>query len=224
MPTAQAVIDKSIEVSGTNFFTNQEVSFTFRDKEYTSIPMEQGFKLQRKFIKDSVEIKEIKHKNTLSHFENNVLVKLSDSLISLHANSINSVHYFSRLPYGLNDSAVQKKMLGIVFFNNEEYYKIQITFSKEGGGDDFDDVYIYWFNVQTYLPDFLAYSFTVNGGGNRFRIAYNERYVNGIRFVDYKNYKTIDNKYPIQDIDKLYNTKELEFLSKIELKDIKVPN
>lgn len=70
----------------------------------------------------------------------------------------------------------------------------------------------------------MAYSFTVNGGGNRFRIAYNERYVNGIRFVDYKNYKTIDNKYPIQDIDKLYNTKELELLSKIELKDIKVTN
>ncbi|WP_121067399.1 DUF6503 family protein [Maribacter vaceletii] len=108
-PTAQAVIDRSIEVSGTKFFKNKEVSFTFRNKEYTSIPMEKGFELQRKFIKDSVVVKEVKLKNTLNYFENSILVKLADSLKSSHANSINSVHYFSKLPYGLNDSAVQKK-------------------------------------------------------------------------------------------------------------------
>jgi len=72
------------------------------------------------------------------------------------------------------------------------YYKLKVTFDQDGGGDDFDDTYVYFFNKATFKPDYLAYDFHVNGGGMRFREAYNERYVNGIRFVDYNNMKPID--------------------------------
>jgi len=139
-----------------------------------------------------------------------------------YANSVNSVHYFVALPNGLNDPAVQKELLGEVTVKEKQYHKIKVTFDQNGGGDDFDDIYIYWFNKETWKPDYLAYEFHVDGGGMRFREAFNERYVNGIRFVDYNNYKTKDMETSILKIDSLFEAGSLELLSKIELKNIQV--
>ena len=59
---------------------------------------------------------------------------------------------------------------------------------------------MYWFNKETFKPDYLAYDFHTDGGGVRFRKAYNERYVDGIRFVDYENYKPRDPKETLDNI------------------------
>ncbi|MEL6484145.1 MAG: DUF6503 family protein, partial [Bacteroidota bacterium] len=92
-------------------------------------------------------------------------------------------------------------------------------------GDDFEDTYIYWFNTETYLPDYLAYDFHVNGGGQRFREAYNERYVEGIRFVDYNNFKPKQKDAKVEDLGKAFEKNELELLSKIVLENVQVsPN
>ena len=56
----------------------------------------------------------------------------------------------------------------------------------------------------------------------RFREAYNERYVNGIRFVDYNNMKPINSGASVLKVDSLFNNDLLKLLSKIELKDIDV--
>jgi hypothetical protein len=56
----------------------------------------------------------------------------------------------------------------------------------------------------------------------RFREAYNECYVNGIRFVDYKNYKPINKDADLFDLDRLFENNELKLLSKIENKNIVV--
>jgi len=56
----------------------------------------------------------------------------------------------------------------------------------------------------------------------RFRAAYNERTVNGIRFVDYKNYKPNITDVTLYDLDTLYESEELELLSKIELENVRV--
>ena len=114
---------------------------------------------------------------------------LKDSIANVYANSVNSVHYFANLPYGLNDPAVNKEFLGEVAIKDKEYYKIKVTFDQKGGGKDYEDIYLYWFNKETFKPDYLAYKFYVDGGGIRFRVAYNERYLGGIRFVDYENYE-----------------------------------
>ncbi|MBT8297170.1 MAG: deoxyribose-phosphate aldolase, partial [Maribacter sp.] len=83
-------------------------------------------------------------------------------------------------------------------------------------------VYLYWFNTKSFKPDYLAYEFHVNDGGLRFREAFNERTVNGIRFVDYINYKPIDENQSIDVIESLFQQGKLEVLSKIELKNISV--
>ena len=148
-------------------------------------------------------------------------IALSDSLSNVYANSINAVFYFALLPYGLNDPAVNKEVIGEVTLKGHEYYKIKVTFDEQGGGEDFDDVYLYWVNKKTWKPDYLAYEFHVNGGGMRFREAYNERYVNGIRFVDYRNYKPTS-AAAITSLDSLFEANALELLSDIKLEHVAV--
>ncbi len=220
--TAQEIVDKSIEVSGGKQYENHSTSFEFRDRKYIS-ENDNGRKvLKRIFQVDSVTITDIKTGNEFRRFMNDSLVTVSDSMAIKYANSVNSVHYFARLPYGLNDAAVNKELLGKEAIEGKEYYKIKVTFDQKGGGDDYDDVYVYWVDMENFKPNYLAYSFHVDGGGQRFRKAYNERYVNGIRFVDYENYKPIDEQGDILQIGALYNKNELELLSKIELTNIKV--
>jgi len=56
----------------------------------------------------------------------------------------------------------------------------------------------------------------------RFREAYNERYVKGIRFVDYNNYKPYNNNEKLLDLDRLFENNELKLLSKIETEKVEV--
>lgn len=219
---AQQIIDKTIEVSGGIHYKNSTVSFDFRDIHYISDQIDGKKLLKRITTTDSLVITDIKAHNSFQRFFNDSLLILSDSISNRYANSVNSVHYFARLPYGLNDSAVNKELIGEVLINGNNYYKIKVTFNENDGGEDFDDVYIYWVNKITLKPDFLAYEFHVDGGGIRFREAYNERYINKIRFVDYKNYKANNKVVDIFEIDSLFNTESLELLSKIELKNIRV--
>ncbi|MRX65995.1 DUF6503 family protein [Maribacter luteus] len=220
--TAQQIVDKSIDTCGGEKYRTSNVSFKFRGKEYIKENVEGQKVLKRLFKNDSVDILDSKGPKGFKRYINGDLVNVPDSLANIYSNSINSVHYFAYLPYGLNDPAVNKEFLGEMAIKGKDYYKVKVTFDQENGGDDFDDVYIYWFNKETFKPEYLAYEFHVNGGGLRFREAYNERYVNGIRFVDYNNYKSVSDSQSIYEIDSLFNKGELELLSKIELKDVVV--
>ncbi|MDX1278846.1 DUF6503 family protein, partial [Oceanihabitans sediminis] len=124
----------------------------------------------------------------------------------------------------LNDPAVNKKYLGEVSIKEKNYHKVQVTFNEEGGGEDHDDVFVYWVNTETFTVDYLAYSFKEYTGdlGLRFREAYNSRTVNGLRFVDYNNFKTEDKSLQLFDLDKVFENDKLKLLSKIELKNISV--
>ena len=148
--------------------------------------------------------------------------KLSETNILKYSNSVNSVHYFSVLPFGLNDKAVHKKQLKSSTVKGKEYYKIEVTFSENGGGEDFEDVFIYWIGKEDFLVDYLAYSYNTNGGGKRFRVLKEQCIKNGIRFVDYYNYKPLNENISLIDIDKAYENEELKKVSEIVLKEIKV--
>lgn len=221
--TAQDVIDSSIENSGGKNFKNHKVSFTFRNRKYVS-KRENGQKILERytFLDSTTTILDKRSEKELQRFINDSLITLPDSISNRYSNSVNSVHYFVKLPYGLNDPAVNKELLKKDTINGTEYFKVKVTFDQEMGGDDFEDVYLYWFNTKTMKPDYLAYEFHVNGGGQRFREAYNERYIDSIRFVDYYNYKPKNKDTDIMEIGSLYEAGELELLSKIELSQIEV--
>jgi len=217
----QDIIDKSIEVSGGNLYASCNISFTLRDVRY-ELENNTGRKILKRIINnDSTTILDILKQNGFERTINGNPVIVADSMAVKYSNSINSVHYFAYLPYGLNDPAVNKKLLGETQLGDRQYYKVEVTFDEEGGGEDFDDIYIYWFNKETFKPDYLAYEFNVDGGGTRFREAFNERIINGIRFVDYNNYKASKN-ISVYELEALFKTKELELLSTIRLEDIEV--
>ncbi|MEO9513531.1 MAG: DUF6503 family protein [Flavobacteriaceae bacterium] len=220
--TAQEIVDKSIEVSGGKRYTDHNTSFFFRNKKYVSESIDGKKVLKRVSYIDTIIITDRKTSKGFSRYINDTLVHVSDSIAHRYANALNSVHYFARLPYGLDDRSVNKAYLGKEAIKGKTYYKVKITFDENGGGDDYDDVYVYWFNIETFKPDYLAYDFHVNGGGQRFREAFNERYVNGVRFVDYNNYKSKTEGTSIFKIADLFEKGQLELLSKIVLSDVKV--
>ena len=215
---AKDIIDKTIVYSGANKVINSKISFQFRDKRYEAARKRGRFTLSRSY--DS--IKDVLSNNGFTRFINNKKVDLSDKDASSYANSVNSVHYFSVLPFGLQDPAVKKRLLPSSTIKGKKYYKIEITFSEEEGGEDYQDVFIYWVGKDDYLIDYLAYSYKTNGGGMRFRELKEQCIVNGVRFVDYYNYKPIKKNIELIDIDKAYENNQLKKVSEIALKDINV--
>ncbi|NKI32541.1 DUF6503 family protein [Croceivirga thetidis] len=222
VPSAQQFVDEAITVSGGENYKNKQTSFLFRGMRYRYSYESGKPRLEREQQDDDLVIIDILYNNVLKRYVNDSLITVPDSMAVKYANSVNSVHYFSRLPYGLNDQAVRKKFLGEVVIANKTYDKVRITFSEENGGEDFEDVFLYWFNKETQKPDFLAYEYQTEGGGQRFRKAFNERYVNGIRFVDYLNFKPKVKGTNFEKIDSLYVNDGLELLSEIKLEEIEV--
>lgn len=221
--TADDIVTKSIGVSGGEKFERSVIRFNFRDKFYVARRAHGNFTLIRMFVEDKDSVFDLLSNSNFERSINNKRVALTDSIKSIYTASVNSVHYFSVLPYGLNDKAVNKSLIGEETIKGKTYYKIKVTFNEDGGGEDFEDVFIYWVDKQTYKVNYLAYSYNEDHGkGLRFRAAYNERIVNGLRFVDYNNYKTDDGRLTLVDLGKAFTEDKLKLLSKIELNNIEV--
>lgn len=223
MLTADEIIDKSIEVSGGEKFKRSSLKFEFRDTYYQALRKNHEFLLVRIIVKENDSIFDMLSNVGFERYNNETFVALEDSIAAKYSASVNSVHYFSVLPYGLNDKAVKKTLLKSEQIKGKDYYKIKVTFNKEGGGEDHDDIFVYWIDKVSYKADYLAYSYQEDHGlGMRFREAYNERYISGLRFVDYNNYKSEDNSILLEKLGKAFEANELRLLSKIDLENVKV--
>ena len=219
---ADGIIDKAIEVSGGVVFNNSTIDFDFRNRHYKAIRNNGLFEFEREFQDALGTFKDVLSNSGYERFLNNEPYQVHDTMSVKYTRSVNSVHYFSILPYGLNDESVNKTYLETVTIKDQEYHKIKVTFSENGGGEDYDDVFLYYINTNSSKLDYFSYLYYVDGGGIRFREAYNERYVNGLRFVDYKNFKPEQEDADLNILDSLYQIEELKLLSKIELENISV--
>jgi hypothetical protein len=221
--TAEEIVNKSIEVSGGERFKHSIITFDFRDIKYKAKRNASLFVLTRTIFEDNDTIYDVLNNKRFERYINDQRVQLADSMASKYTASVNSVHYFSVLPFGLNDNAVNKTLIGEEQIKTQDYFKLKVTFSKDGGGEDYEDVFVYWINKQSFKVDYLAYSYNEEDGiGMRFRAAYNERYLNGLRFVDYDNYKFEADSIPLVNLGKAFDKNQLSLLSKIELKNIEV--
>jgi hypothetical protein len=220
--TAQKVIDLAIEKSCAGNCDNSIIRFSFRKNNYQAIRSNGRYEFTR-IRKDSlVTITDVLSNDGLKRYMNELEVVVEDSLISPISDGVNSVFYFSQLPYGLNDPAVKKELLADVSVNDEPYYSVKVTFRQKGGGTDFDDEFMYWVHKTNHTVDYLAYSYAVNGGGIRFREAYNAREIGGIRFVDYRNFKPTSLEIELEALPRLFEYKGLELLSTIETEGVQV--
>lgn len=220
----QKIIDQAIAAHGGQLFEGRTVTFDFRDKHYLVQRKKGSYTYIRSFAPDSVtQVKDVLVNSTdLERYVNDSLQTLSNEMSAKYASSVNSVLYFFQLPYGLNDPAVVKKYLGQKVINKHLYDKVRVTFKQDNGGEDFEDVFVYWVNVETGLLDYMAYSYLTDGGGVRFRQAVNRRTIEGMVFQDYINFKPARKEAKVQDLDQAFIEASLIELSQIENENIEV--
>ncbi|NEN22398.1 hypothetical protein G3O08_02635 [Cryomorpha ignava] len=218
---SEMIIDSAIAFHGGVKYYDTDISFGFRDKDYHVFRSANSFTYSTSFS-DSLgdNIWELTNGGLIAK-RNGVRIALSAKDSMAYAESLNSVVYFAMLPSLLSDNAVHSKLDGTENIKGKDYYRIEVTFSEEGGGTDHDDVYLYWLDKADYSLDYLAYSFHVNKGGSRFRAVTNSRRINGIIFQDYENYKG-PAPDSLQYISEMYNADKLPLLSTIELNKISV--
>ncbi len=224
MSEVERIVDQVVQRHGGDLYKNSMVRFTFRDRVYKATRRGGSFEYERLFTNDAgEEVRDVLNNSGLYREINGARVALTAKDSSAYANSVNSVLYFALLPYFLNDQAVNKEYLGEVTIKNEPYHKIKATFEQQGGGKDFEDVYVYWFHRDSLTMDYLAYNYQTDGGGARFREAYNILNVNGIRFADYINFKPKDERnLDVETFDRLFEQGDLEELSRIDSENIEV--
>lgn len=221
--TAQEIIDKTIENAGGDAYKQATIAFTFRDTKYSSKQNNGQYELTRTYTDSLGEVRDVLTNMGFERFVNALKITLADSTAAKYANSVNSVLYFVQLPYGLNAPAVKKELVGEAEIEGKKYYEIQVTFAQEGGGAEHEDEYLYWIAQDEFTVDYFAYKFFTDAGGIRFRKAYNPRTINGLRFVDYHNYKVDPwESVDLKTVDELFEAGKLELLSEIKTEDVSV--
>jgi hypothetical protein len=217
---ADQIVDDAIAAHGGEDYKHAAISFDFRERHYTYKRNGGTFAYTREFSDSTGKVKDVLNNEGFSRTVNGANTNMTEERKAAFSNSVNSVIYFALLPYGLNDAAVQKEYLGEANIAGSSYHLIKVTFSEEGGGQDFEDEFLYWFNTETNTMDYLAYSYHTEGGGLRFRKAVNPRRVGGILFQDYINYKPKNGEVALEALGELYRQDSLEVLSVIELENI----
>lgn len=220
---SESLISKAITRHGGKNLDSHSISFDFRNRKYTSQRDNGRFTYQRIFT-DSVgkHIRDVLNNDGFQRFINDQAIELETEKSDAYSSSINSVLYFALLPYPLTDPAVKSTYLGQTTIEDKKLDKIKVTFSEEGGGSDFEDEYIYWFDAVDRTLEYLAYNYQVEGGGARFRKAINRREIGGILFSDYINYKPAVDNLDVESFDTLYISGGLKELSRIKLENIVV--
>lgn len=220
-PNPVTLINHARTAHGSSVVDSSTIAFDFRGRHYVSQRSGGRFQYERQWADTTgTAYRDVLTNDGLYREINGERVPLSAKDSTAYAGSVNSVLYFALLPYALNDPAVQTEYLGTATLKNEPYHKIKVTFRAEGGGEDYQDEYIYWFHRDRHTMDYLAYNYQVNGGGARFREAYNIRTVEGLRVADYRNYKPVPHSMEVAVFDSLFEAGQMEQVSLIETENL----
>lgn len=215
--TTSQIIDKVIAHHGGSAYDTLDVEYQFRDKDY-ALKKDGGIFNYQRIFTDTAGQKtvDILNNEGFKRLVDGAQVELSAKDSVAYANSVNSVHYFALLPYGLKDEAVIAKSMDDIVIKGQEYKAVEVRFKQEGGGTDYEDVFMFWFHAETYAMDYFAYSYHTNNGGVRFRESINKEKVAGVIFQDYNNYK-VNVGTDMEELPKLFEKGELDLLSVIDL-------
>jgi len=221
-PTAQEIVDKSIKFHGGDLYENSIISFDFRDRKYI-LERDHGLFTYHRIFNDSMgTFHDVLSNSGFKRMLNDQEIEVDSDWAGRYSSSINSVAYFALLPFGLNDPAVNKKLMKEEVVEGNLYHKIRVTFNQEGGGEDFEDEFVYWFHKDSYRMDFIGYYYEEDGGGIRFRKAINTRKVNGITISDYLNFRGSKGDANVGELAQKYAHGELKKLSEILINNLEI--
>lgn len=219
---AEKIVDSAIASYGGDLYEKTAIDFDFRGTHYFLFKSPTAFEYRREFSDSTGQVVDVLTNSGFTRKVNGVEIDtLTEERIGAFSRSVNSVAYFAFLPYGLNDAAAIKTYLGQTSIKGKKYHQVKVTFQAEGGGEHFEDEFLYWFGVEDSLMDYLAYSYHTDGGGVRFREVREARKVGGIRFQDYINLKAASKDTPLDSMKYLYEKGVLEKLSEINLVNIR---
>lgn len=220
---AEKIVDSAIEVHGGAAFERSKIDFDFRKIHYSIYKTPTAYEYVREFTDSTGLVRDVLNNAGFVRTVNGVKIDtLTEERVGAFSRSVNSVVYFAFLPYGLNDPAAIKTYLGQTKLGEKEYHLVKVTFQPEGGGEHFEDEFLYWFGKADYQLDYMAYSYHTDGGGVRMREVIGVEEVDGIRFQNYLNLKPADKNTPVEKMQDLYISGNLEKLSEIVLENIRV--
>ncbi len=219
----QEIIDRAIERYGGDRFDNVHITFEFRGTPFEVTRQDGRFRYQRIVTDGTGEaVVEVMDNEGSWAESGGSRVSLSTEEIYDLETAVNSLIYFGFLPFRLDDEAVILTDLGTATIDGESYDKVEVTFEREGGGVDWDARFVHWIHQDDSTLDYLAYAYSRDGGGTRFRRAVNRRERGGIVIQDYENYAGDPATSDIALYDRSYEDGALELLSMVELEGVEV--
>lgn len=223
---ARSIIEQTREQHGSDILERAVVEFDFRGDHYT-VRHDGGIFSYERIYTDSMgrRVREVLTNDSLHQVIDGERRQLSANEQLSVETTVNSVVYFALLPYYLNDPAVQPRYLGTSTIQGAPYHEVEVTFTREGGGRDWQDRFVYWIHRDRLTMDYFAYYYHTGGGGSRFREAVNVRSIEGVRFADYINYTVPEDTLGVSSVeqyDKLFEAGSLEKVSEVRLHNIEV--
>ncbi|MEM9998421.1 MAG: DUF6503 family protein [Bacteroidota bacterium] len=231
---ARALLDTTIAVHGGDVLDRARMGFVFRGTPFTLTRDGGRFAYERtRTDEDGQRIRDVFSNDGLRREivggeSNGAAVSMDAREIRRTETAVNSVAYFSLLPYPLRDPAVVPRYLGQDVVAGEPYERVEVTFAQDGGGRDWQDRFVYWLHAEDRTMDYLAYSYELSPGadgpndtGHRFREAFNVRTINGVRVQDYHHY-TADGLAQLDDYAVLVGTDGLRLVSEVVLDSVTV--
>jgi|TARA_R110000737_G_scaffold347664_1_gene379693 hypothetical protein len=217
---SEKIIQSSIEAHGGEKLFESSYTFDFRGKNYSFTQKRNSSFYELSFNQNDSILLDKLDNGKFTRTINGEIAQLDSKEIDQYSNALNSVIYFTLLPFKLNDPSVISDYKGKTKIKNNSYDVVQVSFTAAGGKDHEDEFY-YWFNSKNHKMEYFAYSYNVNEGGIRFRVAKNPRKVKGVLFYDFENYKA-EIGTPMEKLPSLYEKGELKLLSEIINENIKI--
>ncbi|HKK39885.1 MAG TPA: DUF6503 family protein, partial [Cryomorphaceae bacterium] len=142
VPRGEAIVDSAIAYHGGDLYENADLGFGFRGREYRAIRQDGKFEYVNTYRDSAGDHLRRLTNEGFSQELNNEIIALTEKDSTTRAASVNSVIYFALLPGMLKTQAADKEFLGTEVIEGQQYYKVRVTFSEQGGGEDYDDVFL----------------------------------------------------------------------------------
>jgi hypothetical protein len=220
---AADIIAAAIEYQGKDAIDRIQIEFDFRGRHFSLYRKDGLFQYERLFSDSTGNVRDVVNNNEVFREINGNRVALDSVKHRSVYVDVNSIAYFALLPYPLGDAAVRSRTLGKATIDSVEYHEVEVTFEQAGGGLDHQDRFVYWIREDPAVIDYLAYYYYTDGGGSRFRKAYNRRRVGGVLFADYYNYSApVDSMFSdVHVYDRFYMSDSLSLVSEINLVNLR---
>ena len=221
---ADTLVLAAIDSAGQWDLDQATVSFRFRDGVYGVDRRGGAYVYTRSFLDSTgARVEDVLTNDGFTRTLNGRAAYLRPKQDSAAREALNSVVYFAFLPRWLADPGAVRAYDGRDTLRDRAYHRIRVRFREEGGGVDYQDEFLYWFDADDLSLDYLAYSYLTNEGGVRFRESFNARDVGGVTVRDYRNYRPGPGEdLRLDEIAEAWEVGDLELLSTVALEEVRV--